>query len=150
MRCRDQEAVSYMDKILLKIENLQINNLVDYPDHETLTNLAKNYVELEIYDKAIKTLDVLVKMDDENIEDWYLLAFSHFKFQNHKFSMKCLKNLRKIAEKTKANDKEILEAAEELFHELEKLKDKNGELFNNKDFADDNDYLEEDKGMNVD
>ena len=123
LRCRDAEALSYMDKVLNQVENCVLNNLENYPDHEILINLSKNYIELENYHKAIKALDVLVKLDDENLENWYLLAFSHYKLMNNKFAMKCLKNLAKVSEKTKITDNE--------------------ELTNNKEFIDDNDDVVE-------
>jgi len=147
LRCRDQEAVGFMDKILAKIENLSLDNLLEsIPSLDILLNLAKNYVELEIFDKAVKVCDVLVQGNDECLEYWYLLAFSHFKLNNNAFAMKCLKNLKKAKEKTKTSDKEIEDAAEELFVELEKLRNSNGELSNNPDFKED----EEVKDMNVD
>lgn len=59
---------------------------------------------------------------------WYLLAFNHFQISNFKASLKCLENLKKIADKTKQKNKEIEEAGNELFTELIKVKNFKGEL----------------------
>ena len=150
LRCRDKEAVVFMDRILDQIENCLIKNLENYPNHQVLINVAKNYIELENYEKSIKTLDVLVKQDDENIENWYLLAFSHFRIKNNKFAMKCLKILKKTSDKVRSKDKEIEDAASELFKEIEKLKDSKGELFNSVEFNEENDLDDDEKEMNID
>ncbi len=42
--------------------------------------------------------------------------------------MKCLKNLKKVADKLKVRNKLIQEASNELFNELMKIKIKKGEL----------------------
>ena len=44
----------------------------------------------------------------------------------------------------------IHDASKELLIEIEKLKDVNGELTNNKEFIDDNDDVVEEKEMNLD
>jgi len=67
LRCKDQEALFFMDKIYEKINICNENNLENYPSLEVLLQLSKNYFELECYLKSIKLLDMLVKFDDENV-----------------------------------------------------------------------------------
>ena len=134
LRCKDQEAIQFMDRIYSIVNNCVINNLEHYPSPEILLQLAKNYLELDCLPKSIKLLDILVKFDDENVaiffmqlEYWYLLAFCHFKVKNYKHSMKCVKILFKTKKKLKDEDLEIEEASKELLNELNKV----GELTNN-------------------
>jgi len=123
LRCRDKEAIEILNILFNQIEiNLNNNKIEDLPNHDLLTNISKNFIELEIYDKAAKVFDLLTKQDDENIEFWYLISFCHFKLKNYNYSMKCLKNVKKTREKIKKNDKEIEEASYELYLELEKIK----------------------------
>ena len=63
------------------------------------------------------------------MEIWYLTAFNHFQINNFKASMKCLKNLKIVADKLKVRNKLIQEASNELYNELMKIKIKKGELF---------------------
>lgn len=62
------------------------------------------------------------------LEIWYLLAFNHYQIANHKASLKCLENLKKISDKTGEKNPEIEEAANELFSELMKIKNSKGNL----------------------
>ena len=74
LRCKDQEAIEFMDRIYTMVNNCIENNLENYPSHETLLQLAKNYLELECIPKSIKLLDILVKFDDENVKNSLFLA----------------------------------------------------------------------------
>ena len=67
LRCKDKEALYFMDKIYEKINVCNENNLENYPSLEVLLQLSKNYLELECFPKSIKLLDMLVKFDDENV-----------------------------------------------------------------------------------
>lgn len=52
----------------LFIQNLQISS--DHlPSEGVLVNLAKNYSELEHYIRAIKILDEVIKINDEEVND---------------------------------------------------------------------------------
>jgi hypothetical protein len=45
-----------------------VNDLENYPSLEAILQLAKNYLELEGFPKAIMLLDILIKFDDENVK----------------------------------------------------------------------------------
>ncbi len=62
------------------------------------------------------------------MEIWYLLAFNHYQIKNYKASLKCLENMKKIAEKTGVKNSEIEEAGNELYTELMKIKISKGNL----------------------
>jgi hypothetical protein len=62
------------------------------------------------------------------LEIWYLTAFNHFQINNYKASLKCLNNLRKVADKLKVKNKLIEDASNELFNELNKIKNTKGTL----------------------
>ncbi len=47
------------------------------PSSDMITNLAKNYSELKIYDKAIKLYDVLIKLNDEDVNLLFLKLIKH-------------------------------------------------------------------------
>ena len=68
LRCKDKEAIVFMDKIYNLVCNCEEKSLENYPSLEILLQLAKNYLELEVFLKAIKILDILVKFDDENVK----------------------------------------------------------------------------------
>lgn len=130
LRKRDDEALKYMETLYNKITS----NTESEPNRDSLLNLSKNYAELGIYVKAIKLLDIIVRISDEDLEAWYLLAFNHYNIKNYKHAMKCLKNFKKADDKISYKTDEILEfedASKELLSELEKFKTQNGELKNN-------------------
>ena len=68
IRCRDDEALQYMEKIYSHILACLESGSVEFPSEDILSNLAKNYSELEKYSKAIRLYDILIKMNDENVK----------------------------------------------------------------------------------
>jgi hypothetical protein len=68
LRCRDSEAIQFMDRIYESINYCVVNDLENYPSLEAILQLAKNYLELEGFPKAIMLLDILIKFDDENVK----------------------------------------------------------------------------------
>ena len=66
-----------------------------------LMNISKNFAEINLFEKATEILDIMIKMDDEDLEGWYLLAFYHYQLKNYQYSMKCLKRFNKIQMKMK-------------------------------------------------
>lgn len=160
LRCRDKEALACMDKIyefiLLSLEK----NDDSYPSQDIMFNLSKNYSEFQNYPKAIKILDLLIKLDEENVEYWYYLAFNHFEIQNYKHSFKCLDIMKNIKEKTGYENKDIEEACYDLYDKLKKIEKKskkgltNNNFDDNKDDDDDKSDMEEEsienEKMNLD
>jgi tetratricopeptide (TPR) repeat protein len=67
LRCRDNEALQYMDQIYNNVIILVEAGSDDLPDEDILSNLAKNYAELKLFEKAIKIYDVLVKINDQDV-----------------------------------------------------------------------------------
>jgi hypothetical protein len=114
----------------------EVVNYVDHgddtslPSSDILLNLSKNFAELSQYVKAIKILDVLIKLDDEDLECWYLLAYNHYLIKNYKHSAKCLKNFKKAAYKV-SHKTEVIQDLESAATELEFELSKFGELKNN-------------------
>lgn len=87
------------------------------------------------------------------MEIWYLTAFNHFQINNFKASLKCLENLKKVAEKLKVKNKVIEEASNELYNELMKIKNKKGVLTDSTKIGNENldeKYDLEEDGMNID
>lgn len=137
LRKRDDEALGYMEKIYTFIMDCIDNNMENnLPSQDIILNLSKNYAELAQYTKAIKLLDILIKLNDEDLECWYLLAFNHYTIKNFKHSFKCLKQFKKISNMTSYKSDDVLEleeAAGELEIALEDIRKQNhnGELRNN-------------------
>jgi hypothetical protein len=137
LRKRDAEALTFMDKIYNSVlDYLNIGDETLLPSQDILSNLSKNYSELLQYVKAIKILDIILKLNDEDLECWYLLSFNHYTIKNYKYSMKCLKNFKRVYEKHSFKTDEILEledAAKELYQILEDIRknSQDGELRNN-------------------
>ena len=94
IRGRDDEAKQALENINKQIDNMDSNDN-EYPDHDMLVNISKNYAELNEYDKAIKYMDIAIKMDDEDLEGWYYLAYYHYNMSNTEDALKCLKNINK-------------------------------------------------------
>ena len=75
LRCRDSEAKIYMDKVfshiflILENNNNNITNNTNelFPSSDIIMNLAKNYSELKILDKAIKLYDFLININDQDV-----------------------------------------------------------------------------------
>jgi tetratricopeptide (TPR) repeat protein len=137
LRKRDEEALTFMDRIFHSVmEYINQGDETFLPSQDILSNLSKNYSELLQYVKAIKILDIILKLNDEDLECWYLLAFNHYTIKNYKHSMKCLKNFKRVYDKNSYKTEEMLdleEAATELYHTLENIRKntKDGELRNN-------------------
>lgn len=129
LRGKDKEALDYMEKAYNIILNSKTTEF--FPDCDTISNLAKNYSELKNFYQATKLLDIIVKMDENNYEYWYLLAFNHFQMKNYYHCLTCVERIRESMNKTGDIDFEISEATKELEGELVKIKNTEGELKNN-------------------
>jgi tetratricopeptide (TPR) repeat protein len=75
LRCKDEEALNYMEKIYNNIIDHVENNSDTLPSHDIMLNLAKNYAELENFVKAIKIFDVLIKLNDEDVKKFKLIKY---------------------------------------------------------------------------
>lgn len=140
LRKRDKEALEFMEKAnKLIFEN---NNADLFPASDVICNLAKNFSELGSFNRAVKLLDIITQLDDQNCEYWYLLAFNHFKLTNYLHSMNCIERLKEVYNKAKEIDEELFIAVKELEDELKKIEKKNGEL-KNSIFEDDNELNNE-------
>ena len=131
LRKRDEEALKHMQIIYDDVIScVQHGDDLKLPSSDILLNLSKNFSELTQYVKSIKILDILIKLDDEDLECWYLLAYNHFLIKNYKHTEKCLKNFKKSAFKVSHKTESVQDlesAAKELENELSKI----GDLKNN-------------------
>lgn len=151
LRAKDKEAKQFMDRAFELI--LSSQNTDNFPDTDIIFNLAKNYSELEDYYSAIKILDIITQLDDENLEYWYHLAFNHFRIKNYIHAQSCLDNLNEIKSKIDYNDKELMDGVKELQQELKSIEKKEGKLTNNlleKEDSDDNEEQRNNNSMNID
>lgn len=76
---------------------------------------ARYLNELGLHKLTIKVLEMVIGESDENVEAWYLLAFSMFKLKKFQTTVECCKNVRNLAEKFKIVDAELQEATEEIY-----------------------------------
>ena len=51
-------------------------------------------VELQEFKKATKILDGIIAEEDEQVETWYLLGFSHCKLKKYTNAKECVDNVR--------------------------------------------------------
>ena len=82
-----------------------------------------------------------------------MLAFNHYQIANHKASLKCLENLKNIADKTGEKNPGIEEAGNELFSELMKIKSSKGDLTDSTLVSEEDNEkydLQEEEEMNLD
>ena len=82
-----------------------------------------------------------------------MLAFNHYQIANHKASLKCLENLKNIADKNGEKNPDIKEAGNELFSELMKIKSSKGDLTDSTLVSEEDNEkydLQEEEEMNLD
>ena len=139
LRKRDKEAKEILDKIMNLININDITN-ENFPDHDVLLNIANNYAEINMYVEAIKILNILVKIDDEDLNCWYLIAFDNYQCGNYKESYEIIEKLFEIYNScpSKFNSfSDVISASEELKNNLEQrqqpLKNKHEEILNYND-----------------
>jgi tetratricopeptide (TPR) repeat protein len=74
IRKRDKEAKEAMFKILEKIKNIDNGSNIDQtlPERDILINLSQNFAELKMFKEASYVINTLIKIDDEDIESYYL------------------------------------------------------------------------------
>ena len=149
LRKRDKEAKEILDKIMSLININDITN-ENFPDHDVLLNIANNYAEINYYFDAIKILSVLVKIDDEDLNCWYLIAFDNYQIHNFKEAYDIVLKIFDIynANPNKFNELyDVISASQELKNNLEQRKDnlinENEEILKNNNEDDKSDEDEE-------
>ena len=141
LRKRDDEAKSTLNKIMNLINVIDITD-EKFPDHGVLLNIANNYAEINMYEQAIQILNILVKIDDEDINCWYLIAFDNYQIHNFKEAYDIVLKIFDIYNKnpTKFNGfEDIISASEELKNNLEQkcnLVNEHEEILKNNDEED--------------
>ena len=151
LRKRDDEAKNALNKIMNEINVIDITD-EKFPDHDVLLNIANNYAEINMYVEAIKILNILVKIDDEDLNCWYLIAFDNYQIRNFKEAYDIVLKIFDIynSNPNKFNElNDIISASEELKNNLEQRKDnlinENEEILknNNEDYISDGNEDEE-------
>ena len=149
LRKRDEEAKNALNKIMNEINIIDITD-EKFPDHDVLLNIANNYAEINMYPEAIKILNILVKIDDEDLNCWYLIAFDNYQCGNYKEAYEIIEKLFEIYNScpSKFNSfSDVISASEELKNNLEQrqqpLKNKNEDILNNNELSNDDDEDEE-------
>ena len=125
LRKRDDEAKNALNKIMNEINVIDITD-EKFPDHDVLLNIANNYAEINMYVEAIKILNILVKIDDEDLNCWYLIAFDNYQIRNFKEAYDIVLKIFDIynSNPNKFNElNDIISASEELKNNLEQRKD---------------------------
>ena len=125
LRKRDDEAKNALNKIMNEINVIDITD-EKFPDHDVLLNIANNYAEINMYPEAIKILNILVKIDDEDLNCWYLIAFDNYQIHNFKEAYDIVLKIFDIynANPNKFNELyDVISASEELKNNLEQRKD---------------------------
>ena len=139
LRKRDKEAKEILDKIMNLININDVTN-DNFPDHDILLNIANNYAEINCYAEAIKLLSILVKIDDEDLNCWYLMAFDNYLCGNYKEAYELVEKIFHIYNNNPnhfSDFQDIISASEELKNNLEQrqqpLKNKHEEILNYND-----------------
>ena len=139
LRKRDKEAKEILDKIMNLINVNDVTN-DNFPDHDILLNIANNYAEINCYAEAIKLLSILVKIDDEDLNCWYLMAFDNYLCGNYKEAYELVEKIFHIYNNNPnhfSDFQDVISASEELKNNLEQrqqpLKNKHEEILNYND-----------------
>ena len=139
LRKRDKEAKEILDKIMNLININDVTN-DNFPDHDILLNIANNYAEINCYAEAIKLLSILVKIDDEDLNCWYLMAFDNYLCGNYKEAYELVEKIFHIYNNNPnhfSDFQDVISSSEELKNNLEQrqqpLKNKHEEILNYND-----------------
>lgn len=77
-------------------------------------------IELQKFKPAAKLLEAIVAEDDDQIEAWYLLAFSFHSRKKWLNAEQCCLNIKSLAEKKKIVNPEIEQGAREIWEAVRK------------------------------
>ena len=141
LRKRDKEAKEILDKIMNLININDVTN-DNFPDHDILLNIANNYAEINCYAEAIKLLSILVKIDDEDLNCWYLMAFDNYLCGNYKEAYELVEKIFHIYNNNPnhfSDFQDVISASEELKNNLEQncnLVNEHEEILKNNDEED--------------
>jgi len=131
IRKRDNEAKEAMFKILQKIKKVDIGENIEQslPERDILINLSQNFAELKLFKEACYVINLLIKIDDEDIESYYLLAVYEDNNRNFFSSMEALDKFNNIYMKLQKNGETIspilqqyVDSAKALYNKLSKIK----------------------------
>lgn len=91
------------------------------PTLEFRMQTARLLVQIQKYKPAVTVLEMITQEDDEQIEAWYLMAFSFYKRDRYKNAQQCCMNIQKVAKKLKIIiNPELETAAKEIWEGCEK------------------------------
>lgn len=129
IRGRDKEAEIALNKIydmIIEKEDNEDNTqerAENLPDKEIIKNVAKNYAEIQNYEKAIDVFELLISIDDLDLEAWYLLSYCNYQLSNYIDAYECLDKLSKSQKKVSQEEKDtiykdVIESAIELYNAI--------------------------------
>lgn len=93
-------------------------------------------VELQDFKRAIKILDTIIAEEDETVETWYLLGFSHCKLKKYTNAKECVDNVKQLIKKQKITNDEFIIATEELVENIKNALGKDHKMESDNDEAD--------------
>ena len=67
---------------------------------------------------SVQLLEGIVAEDDENVEAWYLLAFSLFRLKKYATAEECCSNVRNLILKFKIVDPDLESGTLEIYNEI--------------------------------
>lgn len=85
-------------------------------------------MELSRYVDSANVLEKVVSTSEENIEAWYLLAYSHYSSGKYGAARDCVSVLEQLFKKEELQDNEIQDATAELNEKLKEFEDKKDEM----------------------
>ena len=82
---------------------------------------------------SVQLLEGIVAEDDENVEAWYLLAFSLFRLKKYATAEECCSNVRNLILKFKIVDPDLESGTLEIYNEIQSWKAKKQPIQNKED-----------------
>lgn len=73
---------------------------------------------------AVQIAETVIGEDDENVEAWYLLAFSLFRLKKYATAEECCKSVRNLIIKFKILDPELEQGTLEIYEKCQAIKAK--------------------------
>jgi len=122
LRARDEEAATFLKKVVAIIVGIKQNdNEHSEISPQFMTQTARLLIELKLFEKGIKVLNLIIKEKDEDPEVWYLLSFANFNLKKYSNAKLCAQNAMEILSKPQFFDEEIKEATQELIAKIPKI-----------------------------
>ena len=116
-----------------KVQAVNASRVSETPSIEFRMQTCRFLIELCMWRPSMQLLEGIVAEDDENVEAWYLLAFSLFRLKKYATAEECCSNVRNLILKFKIVDPDLESGPLEIYNEIQSWKAKKQPIQNKED-----------------